>query len=509
MHDPGTDDHPGANATESLDPRDWEAMRRLAHRMIDDAFADVRSLDERPVWRPMPDGHRARFEGPMPREPEGAEAAYDAYRADVAPYPMGNDHPRFWAFYMGNGTVLGALSEFLAAMNASNLGGGSHAAAEVEAQVIAWCREMVGFPAEASGLVTSGASMANLIGLAVARNTLAGVDVRADGVVALDAPLVVYGSRELHSCHQRALELMGLGSRALRRIPVDDAYRIDLAALEVAIDEDRAAGARPLAVVANAGTINTGAVDDMDALADLCDRERLWFHVDAAIGAPVRLAPSLAGLMDGIERADSVALDLHKWMHAPFEAGMVLVRDEAAHRHTFTVTPEYLQRTARGLAGSRAWFSDYGPQLTRGFKALKVWMSLKEHGADRFGRLIERNVAQARRLADRIDASAAMERMAPVVLDIVCFRARPDGVGDDDLNAFNGELLLRLNEDGDALPSYTTLEGRYCLRVAICNHRTTEADLGRFLSTTSRLVDELVAHPGAWRGAPTAAAPEA
>lgn len=479
------------DAMETLDPSDWQAMSRLAHRMIDDAFEDVRAVGDRPAWRAMPDGHRERFTLPLPREPEGAEAAYRAYRDDVAPYRMGNDHPRFWAYYMGNGNVMGALAEFLAAMDASNLGGGASAAAEVERQVVAWSREMLGFPEDASGLMTSGASMANLIALAVARNGATDADIRQSGVAAVGARMITYGSTELHSCHQRALELMGLGSSSLRKVTVDDAYRIDVDALEAAIAADRAAGAVPMAVVANAGSINTGSVDDMHALADLCEREDIWFHVDAAIGAPVKLAPTARHLVDGMERADSVALDLHKWMHMPFEAGVLLVRHADAHRATFTLTPEYLERTARGLAGDASWFSDYGPQLSRGFKALKVWMALKEHGANRFGRLIDRNIEQAHHLARRLSETDAMEVVAPVVLDIVCFRVRPSGVADDRLDAFHDELVLRVQESGVAVPSNTTLNGRRCMRVAFCNHRASFEDVDRFVGVLEPMADRL------------------
>lgn len=485
---------------ESLDPQDWGAMRRLAHQMIDDAFDDLRGLRERPTWRPMPPENAACFERPLPRLPEGAERAYQDYREAVAPYRMGNDHPRFWAYYMGNGTVLGALAEFVAAIDASNLGGGATGAVRVEQQVVAWCKEILGLPEDASGLMTSGASMANLMGLAVARNQAAGVGVRTSGLRPLGTPFHTYGSVELHSCHQRAVELLGLGSSSLRKLPVDDAHRLDLDALAAAITEDRAAGAVPMAVVANAGTINTGAVDDLHAIADLCVREGVWMHVDAAIGAPVKLAPTLSHLVGGLERADSVALDLHKWMHMPFEAGMLLVRDAEAHRTTFSLTPDYLEPSTRGLAGGPVWFHEYGPQLSRAFRALKVWMSLKEHGADRFGRLVERNITQAHTLAKRLAATGKFEIVAPMVLDIVCFRLRLATVPEQDIDAFGRELVLRLQESGEAVVSGTIVNGRHCLRVAICNHRTSDRDLEHVEEVLMRLTAELVGEPGAWAG---------
>jgi glutamate/tyrosine decarboxylase-like PLP-dependent enzyme len=470
---------------ETLDPADWEAMRTLAHRMVDDAVDYIATVRERPVWQPTPPEVAARLQEGAPQEPQGAEAVYAAFARDILPYPMGNIHPRFWGWYMGNGTFTGALADFWAAIMNPNMGGGNHGAVLVEQQVIDWMKNLLGFPADASGLLVSGGSMANLVGLTVARNVKAPYDVRAEGVNGCaeegqqrpHGPLVVYASTEVHSCNQKAVELLGLGHRhGLHKIPVLDDYRIDVAALAAAIAADRAAGKHPICVIGSAGTVNTGAVDDLDALADLCAREDLWFHVDGAIGAIAVLAASVRGFLGGIERADSVALDLHKWLHVPFEAGCVLVRDRHAHRSTFALTPEYLEPEVRGLAGSSFWYSDYGLQLSRQFRALKVWMTIKEHGLARFGRMMDRNVAQAHYLAGLIEAEPQLELLAPVVLDIVCFRLRFAAVDDTTRNAWNKEVLLRLQEQGIAAPSSTILRGQYCIRVAIANHRSTDAD---------------------------------
>ena len=462
---------------ESLDPSDWDALRKLAHRAIDDGFDHLQHVRDRPVWRPIPESVVARLHGSAPRSPQGAEAAYRDFQELVLPYPMGNTHPRFLAWFMGNGTPFAAVADFLAAVVNPNMGGGNHAANHVEAQVVDWCKEIVGFPPESSGLLVSGGSMANFVGLAVARNARAGVDVRAQGVAAIPRRLITYASVEVHSCVQKAIESLGLGATSLRKVPVNGAYEIDVAALARMVDEDRAAGRQPFCVIGNAATINTGSTDDLAALADLCQREHLWFHVDGAIGALLALAPAHRHLVRGMERADSVTLDLHKWMHIPFEAACVLVRDRKAHRDAFALTPEYLEHTERGLASGSLWFSEYGLQLSRGFRALKVWMSIKEHGLDRFGRLIDRNIAQAHELEELVRGEPQLELLAPVQTNIVCFRFNPGGMTDERLNEINEELLIRLHESGIAAPSYTTLGDRYCLRAAITNFRTNSDDL--------------------------------
>ena len=474
---------------ETLDPENWDEMRELAHRMVDDALDYIQGAADRPVWTAVPDDVAALLKQPAPADPSPPAEVYADYQNQILPYNLHTNHPRFWAWYMGSGTVMGAMGDFLAAVLNPNVGGINHVAPRVEQQVISWIIGMMDFPENASGILTSGASMANFTALTVARNTNCGFDVRRAGVQAVPGPLTAYASTEIHSCNKKAVETLGLGSDGLRTVAVKDDYTIDLDALALQVNEDRANGMVPFCVIATAGTINTGAIDDMNAVADFCEKEGLWFHVDGAIGAVAMLADNVRPELAGIERADSIALDLHKWMHIPFEAGCVLVRDATAHRDSFALTTEYLQRDEEGggMASGSHWFSDYGLQLTRQFRALKVWMSIKEHGLDRFGRMMARNVEQAHYLGKLVEAQDELEQMAPIGLDIVCFRYNPGGLDPSALNTLNRKLLVMLQEGGVAAPSYTTLQGNYCLRAAISNHRSRFEDFDLMVEEVVRI----------------------
>jgi aromatic-L-amino-acid decarboxylase len=471
---------------ETLDPADWDAFRALAHRMVDDTLGHLATLRDRAPWQPMPDDVRTGFDEPLPRGGEGEAAAYEQFRERVLPYPNGNLHPRFWGWVQGNGTPLGMMADMLAAAMNPHMAGFDQAPALVEHQVIRWLAGLMGFPADSGGVLVTGGTMANLLGLAVGRHARAGWDVREEGMDA-GPRLMVYGGSETHGWVRKAVELMGMGRRSYRPIPVDDQYRIDLRALAAAVREDRAAGHRPLCVIGTAGTVNTGAVDDLDALADFCAAEGLWFHVDGAYGAWACASDALRPLVAGMERADSLGFDLHKWGYLPFECACVLVRDAELHRAAFATLAPYLAETQRGVIAGGLPFADRGVDLTRGFKALKVWMSFKAHGVDALVRLVEQNVAQARYLAARVEAGPSLELLAPVALNVVCFRYAPADLPEAERNAVNEEILLRLQEDGIAVPSGTVLDGRYAIRAAIVNHRSRREDFDVLADAVERI----------------------
>ncbi|MGF6862740.1 aromatic-L-amino-acid decarboxylase [Rhodobacteraceae bacterium MBR-64] len=471
---------------ETLDPADWAEARSLAHRMVDDAIDHVSGVRDRPIWQEMPAAVRGTFAGPLPQAPQQLTAVYAEITANLMPYPMGNIHPRFWMWYMGAGNFTGALADFLAAIDGSNLGGGNMAAALVDRQVTDWIRDMMGFPEGSSGTLVNGGSMANIIGLMTARNAMAGVDLRQESVDAMPQPLRFYASDQVHACHQKAMNLLGLGKRSLSKVPSDDAFRMDPGALKDRIRADRDYGTRPACVIATASTTNTGSIDDLSAIADLCAEEGLWLHVDGCIGALIAIAPDHRQLVAGIERADSLALDLHKGLQAPFDVGCALVRDCRQHRQTFAEDVEYLQKMSRGIAAAE-FLHDYNLDTTRGFRALKIWMMLKEHGVAKFGRLIDQGIAQAQYLTGLIAREPSLELMAPTVTDVVCFRANPGGMEEAALRALNIEIMLQLQEAGIAAVSDTTVKEHHCLRVAICNHRTRRADLDLLVTEVLRL----------------------
>jgi glutamate/tyrosine decarboxylase-like PLP-dependent enzyme len=477
------------DAKVTLDPADWTAFQAQAHRMLDDMLRYIEKIRERPVWQPIPEEARARFRSAAPRKGEELAEVHAEFMRDVLPFALGNVHPGFMGWVHGGGTPVGMVAEMLAGGLNANLGGRDQIPVEVERQVAEWVREIFGFPQGASGLFITGTSMANLMAVVIARDAALGMVVRASGVAADTRRLTAYASTAVHTCILKAMDIAGLGSDALRLIPTGNRFRIDLAALSKAVQQDRAAGFTPFFVVGTAGTVDMGAIDDLASIADVCRREKLWFHVDGAFGALARLAPDLAPKLDGIERADSLAFDFHKWGQAPYDAGFLLVRDAEAHKQAFASPAAYLERAERGLAAGSPWPCDFGPDLSRGFRALKVWFTLKVLGTERLGAAISRSCALTRYLEKRINATPELELMAPVELNIVCFRYRAEN--SDKVNA---EIAVRLQESGMVAPSTTRIGGRTAIRAAIVNHRTSRAEIDALVEGTLAQGRALAAH---------------
>ncbi|EGF32561.1 Pyridoxal-dependent decarboxylase [Oxalobacteraceae bacterium IMCC9480] len=445
--------------------------------MLDDMLDYQQHLRERPVWQPIPAGAREAFKEALPREPGTLADAHATFLQSVLPYGPGNAHPGFFGWVQGGGTPVGMMAELLAAGLNANLGGRDQMPIVVEQQVLQWVRELFDFPADASGLFVTGASMANMIALLVARTRALGTAVRERGVSG--HRLVAYTSAGAHGCIAQAMDLTGIGFDALRRIPENANFEMDIALLESAIDADIAAGLQPFFIAGTAGTVDVGAVDNLAAIADIAARHGIWFHVDGAYGALGMLSPEVAPQLAGIERADSIAFDFHKWGQVPYDAGFVIVRDGRQHLDTFASPAAYLRRETRGMAAGSPWPCDFGPDLSRGFRALKTWFTLTVYGSDQLGRMIADTCALARYLVQQIALHPALELMAPVALNIVCFRyhcADPDRV--------NAAIAVDLQESGIAAPSITTVHGQLVLRAAIVNHRTTAADVDALIHAT-------------------------
>jgi len=459
----------------SLDPEDWSEFRALAHRMLDDAIDGIANVRARPVWQPIPDEVRAAIRTDVPREATDLAEVYREFSEHVAPYATGNVHPGFMGWVHGGGTAVGVIAEMLAAGLNANLGGRDHMPIAVERQIVEWMRVLFDFPKGASGIFVTGTSMANLMAVLVARTSALGALARQHGLGNGGALLTAYASKAAHGCISRAMDIAGFGTDALRKIDVDVDHRIDVTALRAQIAVDRTAGFRPFLVTASAGTVDIGAIDDLRAIAQLCREEGIWFHVDGAFGALAIFSPELAPLLDGIALADSIALDFHKWGQVPYDAGFLLVRDGERHRQAFAQPAAYLSREARGLAAGTVWPCDLGPDLSRGFRALKTWFTLKTFGIDRLGAVIARSCALAKYLEARVLAEPRLELLAPVNLNIVCFRYR---AGD----AVNREIVADIQESGIAAPSGTTLDGKFAIRAAIVNHRTAETDIDALVS---------------------------
>jgi len=477
----------------SLDPSDWSAFRRTAHRMLDEAIDGIATIRDGPVWQPIPDEvQRALAEAPLPRNGESIEAVLARYRELIAPYALGNRHPRFFGWVMGGGTPSGMLGALLTAALNINTGGRDHAALYVERALIAWWAQIFGLPPESSGLVTSGTSIASLIAILIARSRALGVEIRHQGL-GEGQRLIGYAAESVHHALAKACGIAGLGERALRRIPCDESGGIAIDALHRAIAEDRAAGAEPFLLVGTAGTVDTGASDDLEACARVAAEEGLWFHVDGAFGALTMLAPRRRARLRGIERADSIAFDFHKWLHAPYGAGMILTRWPELHHATFAGQADYLVHATAGTAGGEPWPCDFGPELSRGFLALPIWLTMHEFGLDRLGATIEAACDFAERLGAGIAELPTWRLAAPVRLNIVCARYAPPNFSTEACDTLNEAIAVACQESGLLVPSTTRVGGEVVLRFACLNHRLREEDLRISIDALKEIAPRLAA----------------
>jgi aromatic-L-amino-acid/L-tryptophan decarboxylase len=452
---------------------DAEVMRRLGYQAVDFLVERISTLGDGPAWRGATRAAmEERLREPPPEEPVDSEQLLAQLRDDVLAFAGHHDHPRFFGFVPGCPTWPGILGDFVAA--GANVFAGtwlqSAGPSTAELVVIDWFRQWLDWPPETSGILVSGGSQANLTALACARDTVP--EAKSERVV-------VYLSSEGHSSVARAVRVLGFREDQVRLVPVDELHRIRSDELDEVIRADLAAGRVPLLAVANAGSTNTGAVDPLDDLADLCHEHRIWLHVDAAYGGFAMLTERGRAALRGIERADSVTLDPHKWLYQPYEAGCVLVREGTRLGDAFNIMPDYLQDTLVG--GRDVNFADRGIQLTRSARALKVWLSLKYFGVGAFRAAIDRSLDVATHAQAVVEETAELELLSPAMLGVVCFRRRYSELGETEAERANVSLVERLRESGEGLVSSTRIGGRYALRMCVLNHRSGEDDVERVL----------------------------
>lgn len=480
-----------------LDPQDWAAFRQIAHVMLDDMVDYLARQHEQPVWTQAPMATRQAIQEALPKAPSDLAAVHQVFKEHVMPYTAGNTRSGFMGWVQGGGTPVGMLAEMLAAGLNANLGGRDQMPILIEKQIVEWVRELFDFPNTASGLFVTGTSMANLLAVLIARRALLGEQVRHAGLAASGQRLTAYASEASHDCVAQAMDLSGIGRDALRRIAINARGEMDIAQLREAIAKDRLNGFLPCAVIATAGSVDTGAIDDLQAIAELTRAEKIWFHIDGAFGALGMLSPEIAPRLQGLQLADSVAFDFHKWGQVPYDAGFLIVRDGSMHHDTFAAPVAYLRRESRGLSAGSPWPCDLGPDLSRGFRALKTWFTLKVYGADKLGQIIAQTCELAQYLKRRIDNDSRLELLAPVGLNIVCFRFRcaaPEVV--------NPQIVVAVQESGMSVPSSTVVNGCFAIRAAIVNHRTTRRDIDALIEAVLSHGERLsaLAHPG--EGAP-------
>lgn len=473
------------DAPKDLDPEDWGQFRRQMHDLVDKLADRMEHVRDGPVWRPVPDGVKSEFDVALPRKGVGTAASLKMIDDLILPYATGNTHPRFMGWVHGGGTAGGMMAALVEAAMNSNAGGREQIAPYVELQVVRWMLELFGLPDTGSGILTSGTSMATQNALAVARHAVLG-PLDTDEKLRRQARLRIYASDAVHSSLVKAVAMLGLGTEALRRIDCLPGGGIDTAHLQATIKDDRAQGMEPFALVGTIGTVATGASDTIADLADIAEAENLWLHIDGAFGALAILVPEFSALFEGINRVQSIAFDFHKWGQVTYSCGCLLIHDKALHRRAFTLRESYLAPYERGLASADHWFSDYGPELSRGFMALKVWFLLQEHGTRALGAAIKNSCDLAQALADRVEDNEALVLLTKPVINIVCFGVKP--LAGEDPGALNAAIVADLQEAGIAAPSTVKLGDTLAIRCCLINHRTSLEDIDVLMAGVSEMI---------------------
>jgi glutamate/tyrosine decarboxylase-like PLP-dependent enzyme len=474
---------------ETLDPENWEEMRALGHKMLDDMINHQRDIASYPFSFPTSETMKD-ICVQLPKEGDGIEKVYNIFNRSIRPYVMKNTDPRFWGAVVGTGSTYGMLSSMLTS-GLNTLAETIFISGVVHKQVIDWIKEMLDYPKEAGGVLVGGGSEANFTALAVARNKKAEVDMKIKGMQNVPRKMVIYVGDGGHHCLERSIELLGIGEENLRWIPTGDDYRINVDSLKKSIESDRNNGLYPFCIIGCAGAVDTGAFDDLNGLADLAAKENMWFHVDAAFGGWVKISKTHRGLADGLERADSVAVDLHKWMYMPYGIGCTLVKDRLAHYSTFVYGHDaHYLRTGFEMAKDRDKLESphsLALPLSREFPSLKAYMLLRAYGRDKYSRLIQQNLDQARYLAKLVDDDPELELTAPVASNVVCFRYNPGGLSEAEIDGLNQKISDGVNKVNFWMTSDTVVKGRFTLRAAIVNHRSKRTDFDYIVGLVKEL----------------------
>lgn len=519
-----------------LDPQsdeDWATLKKNTHQVVDEMFDFLKNIRQQPVWTPIAQRDLDAVSEKLPWKGSAFMEVYRQFKESILPYPAGNIHPRFWGYVQGTGTPEGSVTEFLMAALNSNVGGREHIAPYVEKEILEWAKEITGFASASSattssGVLTSGCSIANLIALNICRNSKANYDIKLDGIslstntnseeAHASGRMMFYSSTEVHCCVTKAVQILGLGLKSLKKIGVDEKFRMKTDLLREAIQQDIDAGNRPCCVIVTIGSANTGAIDPLDEILEIAKEFSLWVHVDGAFGALLNLLPEYKERLKGLATVDSLAFDFHKWFSIPYDVGCVLVRDKEVHKQTFTDRAAYLNLAAevdsaleadanpdpnptpkvRGLGGGEVWFADYGIQLSRSFRALKIWFMIKLHGMEKYQSVIQMNIDQVRYFGKMVEDAEDMELLAPLECNVCVFRfidrfniILGKVSGEERTDEINEEILYRLQESGIAAPSATRVNGKYGLRIAHVNHRSTRDDFDLLFKTVRKLGNQI------------------